>query len=711
MKLLSLALFFTVFLCACKSSNSPDRISEQLINLDSPNDFEILKLDHFCGTPDKTGTLKVYTLELPAFEQMLYFGSDGKGKSGIVPSNRSHMWILDQHFGLLNKPTIKQGNGVYGNNATKEGTFSVFKLQNGKYMAILPLVGEGTMSYVKYQKNKQAELYVSTFGTAQYDGELPVLAYAVGDNIYEASSKVWSKLVSSDLKGINAKLRSQKEYPEYWEYLGWCSWEEYRNNISEELLASSMDKIHASEIPIRWLLIDEGTEWYIDPEKGKNRFKLGLHSFTADPERFPNGLSPLLKHKKEEGIKWMGIWHHQAGLYRGISKDNIMGEEFNKLCQKMPNGRYLVKGEFDAQYAFFEKLFEEPVKLGFDFIKVDFQGPQFLSYVGGDNAVYAHRQTNKALETFGKDNDLGIINCFAQDMLCALNSNHSLVTRASQDYRKGKPTAARIQTYQCYNQKLWMGHVVWGDHDMFHSNDTLASRLMAVSKAMSGAPVYVSDAPEHFVPEVILPLCYSNGQLIRPEAPALPLPESFFLDPINDKKMYRVISPLPNKAASVVCYNIYDKDQNATVKGVLSAKDYKHRSAMLHPYTGEAELPTEGLYLYDYYDKEGTVLKDDYLVSLSGLSDKLFHLCPINKGWALIGLTDKYLSPATVINPQYTKNDVTFELVEGGQFALYLKEGKPKAEGLRFIQKQNNLWLTNIPSDYAKTITIKKTKE
>jgi len=707
MKKIFIITFLTISFFGCKvSAEKSKRLTETSIDLTNPDNFEILKFDEFDGIPDD-GILKNYSVTLPEFEHLIYWGSDGNGKTGIIPSNRGHMWVLNNNYEIENMPTIKKGGGVYGNMPTKEGTYSVFKLKNGKFLAVLPLVGEYSMGYFTFQKETTPVLSLASFGTENVKGEVPVLAYATGDNIYEASSRVWTNVIKSNLNGVTAKLRSEKTSPESWDYLGWCSWEEYRYRITDKLLIQAMQNIEESGLPIRWVLIDEGTELY-DASKNENRFKLGLYSLKPDPGKWPNGLQPLMKYKKEDGIKWMGLWHHQAGLYKGIDPENNMGEEMNKNFEYQPNGLYTVKGDFDSQYSFYKELFKEPIELGFDFIKVDFQGPQFQMYIGGKNAVSAHLQSNRALEAFARDFNFGLINCFAQDMVCALTSSHSSVTRASQDYRLGIPTAARIQTFQCYNNKLWMGNVVWGDHDMFHSNDTMANRLMAVSKAMAGAPVYVSDAPEEFMPEVITPLCYTDGKLIRPEAPAIPLQESFFSSPLNNKVLYKTIAPLANGAASIVCYNIYDGDEPVTISGSISADDYKHASAMMQPYPGEFEVPEEGLFLFDYYKQEGQKLTGKYKMEITGLNDRLLHLCPIKNGWAIIGRTDKYLSPSTIINPVYSDSEISFSMVEEGEIAIYLKEGTPVADGLSFDKKANGLWTVLIPENQIDKIVIQK---
>jgi hypothetical protein len=658
---------------------------------------EVLLLKNTSSKPAPDGLLHTLTLALPAYNTALTFGSDGKRATGIIPSNRAHLWLRDASNKLLNSPEIKAGAGNFSSPPTSEGVFTVFRLTDGRYLAALPLIGETSIAYFDFKSGSAPVLKVSSFGTALVVGDLPLVSVAASADLYDACQRVWTAALTSRLPGITAKLRDQKDYPEYFRYLGWCTWEEYRSKISENLITRSVEKIRASRIPIRWILLDEGTQWHTSDNE-KNRMKVGrLKSFAPRPDHFPNGLAPITSLKNDTDIRWMGIWHHQGGFFGGLDKSAIANDPAAGHFAKQPRGQFKAKPDYDSQIIFFDRLFASSRKAGFDFVKVDFQGPTFQAYLGGDNAVTAHVNTNRALEDHCRTHSLGLIHCFAQDIICALSASHAPVIRVSQDYRSGKLTPARIQTYQCYNNKLWLGHVFWGDHDMFHSEDPVANRLMAVSKAMSGAPVYLSDPPENFVRSVITPLCYADGEIIRPIAPALPLPESLFNDPINQKDLYRVIAPLPNGAASIVCYNLHDRDDKATVTGRIFAEDYRHASALIQPYPGPWKQPACGLIAYNHF--EGTIhdLENPLPVSLTGFSDHLVHLLPVQHGWAYIGLTEKFLAPATVLDPSFTDTTASFRVREPGPFALYSKSGTPAADGLAFESRGDGLWLTRIP--------------
>lgn len=81
------------------------------------------------------------------------------------------------------------------------------------------------------------------------------------------------------------------------------------------------------------------------------------------------------------------------------------------------------------------------------------------------------------------------------------------------------------------------------------------------------------------------------------------------------------------------------------------------------------------------------------------MEDLLFHICPVKNGWAVIGLTDKHLAPATVIGLSFLKNQVSFQVKQAGELALYVANGTPEANGLKFRKNSDGLWFVKIPND------------
>ncbi|MHC4185966.1 MAG: Sip1-related alpha-galactosidase [Planctomycetota bacterium] len=230
---------------------------------------------------------------------------------------------------------------------------------------------------------------------------------------------------------------------------------------------------------------------------------------------------------------------------------------------------------------------------------------------------------------------------------------------------------------------------------------------MAVSKAMSGAPVYLSDNPKDFIAEYIRPLCYEDGELLRPTAPAGPLPDSVFIAPMREKAAYRVIAPLTGNAAAVVAYNLYHPTSDEPIHSAVTADDYSHAGGMMQPYPGRWKVPDEGLIVYDWYAGKAQKLADKYTFELKGFSDRLLHLCPVSKGWAVIGRTDKYLSPAAVEVVSVSADELKLRMAESGPLAIWTAADVPTADNVSFEDKANGLWKAHIdPGQRDMLITV-----
>ena len=80
-----------------------------------------------------------------------------------------------------------------------------------------------------------------------------------------------------------------------------------------------------------------------------------------------------------------------------------------------------------------------------------------------------------------------------------------------------------------------------------------------------------------------------------------------------------------------------------------------------------------------------------------GVAQRLLRLCPIQNGWAVIGRTDKYLSPAAVEVVRQTPSELVFRLAESGLIAVWTAEGTPSADGLEFRDAGGGLWHARMP--------------
>jgi hypothetical protein len=287
----------------------------------------------------------------------------------------------------------------------------------------------------------------------------------------------------------------------------------------------------------------------------------------------------------------------------------------------------------------------------------------------------------------------------AHNSVCIFNTRSSAVTRCSIDYELNDEVSAKSHLHQSYTNTLWLGQTVWPDHDMFHSSDTYCGRMMAISKAMSGAPVYLSDAPTEFKKEYIKPLIYEDGELLRPLAPAVPLPESVFADALNKPRPYRVIAPLANQCAAIVIYNLMHPTPDQAIQAEISPDDYAQASSMLQPYNGKWDSPKEGLVIYDWYAGHGAKLDSPYTTRLKGFNDRLFILSPIVDGWSVLGRSDKYLGPGAVETIDYGQDKCSVQMVESGPLIIWNEDGVPFSRQSEHIEKLGDgLWKLSFPT-------------
>ncbi len=676
MRAMSVFVLLLIWITSCFADQTcviPDRVGKKLFMLHDYDDVS-----------DEGGVLATIPLEIPAYEKVNYIS----GAFNQWPGNHNRLlsWVAGEDITKLFEKEHRQDPTV-DSPVEREGMFALFKLKSGNYLSLTPVTTSKTMGWLFVDKTGAIQVRVGTLGTERTAGEVPAVAWAVAENIYDSCYQAWETAVSCpEVNGLT-QLRYKKHYNEPFRYLGWCSWEQYKKQIDEATLLNAIDNIEASGLPVRWFLVDDGHQ-----ESQGNR----LVSFEPSPKKFPNGWKPVLARRDESRIKWFGLWHCFYGLWGGIAKDNKLGE-LNQHLRPQNHQSLLVKGDKTSAQEFFGRMIKTVEKQGFDFVKIDVQSLALRKYQGTANAVQAYSHLSQAMERACYGRMDGLINCMAHNQVCVFNTRYSSVTRCSADYVVGNEAKTKTHLQQSYNNTLWMGQTIWPDHDMFHSSDRYCGRMMAVSKALSAGPIYLSDDPKTFREDFIRPLCYEDGELLRPLAPAVPLPESLFVDAYNEDQSYRVIAPLPHQTAAVAIYNLRHPTTDNPVATLLTPGDYQAGSAMIQPWPGPWTSPAEGLVAFDWYEQRGDRLRSGYEVALKGFMDKLFLLCPVQNDWAVVGRTDKYLSTVAVERYYAEENHLQITLHESGPLVFWNGHGKPTCLKGELIPMDNGFWKLDLP--------------
>lgn len=599
-----------------------------------------------------------FTIALPEYVSGVFFSRDFKDGGEIWPNitNRLLPWSFNKLNDLLS-PNYK---GIPSNgNPSVIGDYVLLQLKNGRFAFLKAVAGANSLSWFHITTNNKLQVYVSTLGEDFLDSEVPLLSYAEEESVYKLMHNIF-EFFTNDARYSTARMRTEKKHFEPFNYLGWCTWEQYHFDINESKLLKDIDLIENSDLPIRYILIDDG-----HPQSNKEQ----LSSFTPDSKKFPNAWSTIINKKKEDKIKWMGLWYNFTGYWNGISSENDFPQSIKENLYA--NQKAMLPGKNNTQINSFYRYYLETIKHdGFDFVKIDNQSFMLPLYMGGTNVIQAARDCNIALEQQAQETGLGLMNCMAQNVLNIDNTKYSSSSRVSIDYKKYNMGMAKSHLFQSYANTLIMGQTVWPDHDMFHSSDSISGALMARSKAISGGPVYLSDSPADFVKENINPLIDAQGKLFKPLVPAVPTPESIFMNPVYGDKAYRVCAPVGDEALAIICYNLSTSSSAITS---IKPSDYLLRNELLS--TNKIKH-AEKIVLYDWKKQTSKILSAENEISLTGFSDKLYFLCPVSMGWGVIGLQNKYLSPATVHIVKRTMDKLVLDVFAPGQLKVWVQKNK-----------------------------------
>ncbi|MCU0376878.1 MAG: hypothetical protein MUC78_01325 [Bacteroidales bacterium] len=704
---------FIAFSFGCSTLIKDSKIRNNIFDASSIQENGVEILSGHSATPNK-GVLDTFLVTLPEYESVVYISTIGREKI-LDGMNRVFSWAANDL-----KTIVSDGfnpDPIAGV-PSRNGLLALFKLKNDEYLLLQGIASPIAMSYLVIADDGKLHINLATFGVDAVSGDVPLISYARGTNVYDVFQQAWENAINSEALKDRTAMRHEKEYPEIFKYLGWCSWEQYRRFITSDQMVDAMQKIEKSPLPIRWVLVDNGHQHQYKSGQGPNGEGMNdsrILSFKTNPETFPNGFLPMMNEKSDK-IKWTGIWHTMNAHWQGLHPEHEIREldshlvKITKKNNDKPFEVMMPKGDSVSSRIFYSALIGSAKKHGFDFIKIDNQNRQLAFYQGMSNPVEIVSQHAQSLESAALELSNGLMNCFCLDLLSLMNTKYSASSRVSVDYLLNNEAKAKSHLLQSYQNTLWMGQAVWPDHDMFHSSDKFCGRMMAVSKAMSGAPIYLSDAPVDFQDNLVMPLCYSDGELLRPLAPAIPLSESVMLSALTTPQAYRVVAPLQHGAAAFVAYNLMHPSPAETVTTAFTVKDYEAAGEFIQPKVVSWKAPDEGLVYYDWYEQKGGKLENEYKFYLIGFADKLVQLSPVKNGWSVIGNPNKYLSANTVKSIEYADNELKIVMVESGELVVYNPSPISCSSSKKIENMGNGLWKLYLPDAQKKcevVITLK----
>ncbi len=465
---------------------------------------------------------------------------------------------------------------------------------------------------------------------AEGAGSLPAALLSRDADPYRAAENAFRK--AAELAGI--PVREQKQLPDFARYLGWCTWDAMEIWVSRQGIEDKLREFREKKAPVRWALIDDmwaRVRWTrrLSPFTEHSVSFPVMHSsalldLEGDPERFPGGMAECIKAIHEAGF-WAGLWFPVTGYWAGLAEGSPALEFLGGYVKKY-GGRYLPDLESpEAAEGFYGRLCARLKETGADFIKADNQSFLRTGAAGKERLPARSRNLNRGLDR-AADRYFGgaLINCMGmagENML----ARRSAVCRCSNDFQPENSKWFAEHLLQCAFAGLTQGQLYFNDWDMWWTDDSQAVKN-SVLRAVSGGPVYVSDKAGRTRPEILRPLCLEDGRLLMCDAPAVPVKDCLLRDP----------------AAGDRAFGVFSRQKDAVYIAAFNLTGRREAGIYIDP----AEYGIEGpSVLYEHF----TGTKAEGPLEFAVRDCALFLLAPVAGGRRCLGIREKYISTAAVI--------------------------------------------------------------
>lgn len=562
-----------------------------------------------------------------------------------------------------------------------ERTQCVYLEYEDGYGCLMLLAGERFKANAKGMEKGKLCLNMTAYKGGQSGFSEPVFVWAKKNTVYEAVHTC----AEAAAKETGALLKEEKTYPKMFDYLGWCSWDAFYTDISEEKVLAKGNELKEKQVPVHWMLLDDG--WQSVREQR-------MYDLMPEKEKFPDGFADMVRRLKEDSsIEHVGVWHALGGYWGGIEPGSEAHREQKEHLYETSAGKLLPYPEAERGYGFYRDWYGKLRQEGIDFVKVDGQSA-VKNYYENDIAVcQAARETHKALEgAVGCCMGGQIINCMGMAMENILGRQGAALSRNSDDFVPDEPEKFGEHLIQNAYNAVYHNEFYFCDWDMFWTYHPDAKKH-ALLRAVSGGPVYFSDRIGETDAEALKPLVYSNGQILRMQRTAMPAQDSLFENPLQ-----KGLIKLTNigkygggnqNGGAIAVYNVCGKAQETRI----SVKDIYD--------LGKGEYV-----IYDWMDRR--VIEDGERIVCADKECRLYLILPAGKEVMPIGLLDKYISFHALEAITVTENMAVVVLKDGGEFG-FLGE-KPKKiwingkEKSRELKEKNGIW--SIGTGAAGTTTV-----
>jgi len=544
-------------------------------------------------------------------------------------------------------------------NTIPEKTQALLIKKDEEYTFILPVCDNIYKTFLEGDNNCiYARIFSQTDSLSVCEKQVSVI-FGTGKDPYKIISDCFKYAVNK--LGNKVLLKEQRIYPEIFNYLGWCSWDAMHIHINHTELIEKCVEIKEKNIPIKWAILDD--MWadctnldnipkdYTVEQMIPTMHSSTLNDFVADPIRFPKGLDGCISEMKKT-LDYIGVWFPCTGYWSGFTIGKEGQNKYIKYLTVLRNGKCVPNPDGDKPYNLYCQMLKYLKYCGADFVKIDNQSCYATIYdntygIGSMAGSLQNGIDKSASDIF----DGKLINCMGMASECSFNRKKTAISRCSDDFKPQDKAWFAKHIMQCsYNSLIW-GNLTYSDWDMWWTNDEQAEKN-SLLRAISGGPIYISDRIGDSVKSILKPICFDDGRILRADNSCVPICECLTTDCHKYGKALSVYN-MSHGAVCLASFNIYERNESVIAEISLSQFNFN----------------TDIAVVYNWKKKEVNFYKTDETIKISLMDNDDYSYCiifPYNKKPVIIGRTDKFLSPAAILN----NRNGEVEIYEKGEISI-----------------------------------------
>ncbi|CAH9145747.1 unnamed protein product [Cuscuta epithymum] len=464
---------------------------------------------------------------------------------------RSKMWFMSQMM------------GAHGRDVPAETQFLLAEVKKSPapaagedvYCVFLPLIEGKFRACLQGNLNDEVELVLESGDPDVVGSEFTHSVYVhVGSDPFTAISDAVTA-VKLHLKSF--RQRHEKQLPGIVDYFGWCTWDAFYKEVTQEGVEAGLKSLCSSRTPPKYVIIDDGWQTVAgDPSKEDSVMRLtGIKENAKFQQPDPNniGIQSIVNiAKKKYGLKYVYVWHAMLGYWGGVLPGEKGMEEYGSVLKYPIVSKAVMDNEPTwktevmaiqgqgvvnpkSAHKFYDDMHSYLASAGVDGVKVDVQCILETLGSGFGGRVEITKQYHQALDSSVSKNfpDNGIIACMCHNTDALYCEKQGAIARASDDFFPHDPISPTILIAAVAYNSVFLGEFMVPDWDMFHSLHPTAE-YHGSARAISGGPVYVSDAPGKHDFDLLEKLVLPDGSILRARLPGRPTKDCLFSDPARD---------------------------------------------------------------------------------------------------------------------------------------------------------------------------------